>query len=120
VEEINIPYSCTSCGLCCKNVGVVKEAVRNIEHSDCKIVNAFMEFPYKAREDGSCEKLNDKGQCDVYEDRPLCCRVEDMYELWEEDMTRKEYYLMQANTCNKMIKEEGLPKKYLIDIKIYK
>jgi Fe-S-cluster containining protein len=120
VESETTPYACSGCGLCCKNVGAVKEALRKIESSDCKIVKAFKDFPYDVKEDGSCEKLNNEGGCEVYNDRPLCCRVEDMYKLWSDDMTKKEYYHLQAKTCNKMIREEGLPDKYLIDIKKYK
>jgi Fe-S-cluster containining protein len=48
-------------------------------------------FPYKAREDGSCEKFID-GKCSVYEDRPVICNIRKRYELyfsnedWEDHM----------------------------------
>lgn len=53
---------CYACGQCCKNV----------DKSD--------ETKFLDRGDGTCRNFNDESRlCNIYEDRPLVCRVEDYY-----------------------------------------
>ena len=61
-QENNLRFPCTSCGLCCKNLGLSSEASK---------LN---------RGDGTCLHFDDNTNlCLIYEDRPLVCRVEDYY-----------------------------------------
>ena len=61
-QENNLSFPCTSCGLCCKNLGLSSEASK---------LN---------RGDGTCRYFDDNTNlCTIYEDRPLVCRVEDYY-----------------------------------------
>jgi Fe-S-cluster containining protein len=109
-------FACTGCGLCCKNVKGVLDASENYEGNDPIFAEAKA-FPYKAREDGSCEMLVD-GKCLVYENRPDICNVETMWNKhYSKDISKEEYFAHNYTICNGMIKENGLSDKFLIDIK---
>jgi len=111
----DLSFACTACGLCCKTIGKVIENGKKIKNQTA-FEQVFIDFPYEAREDGSCEKLDENGLCTVYENRPLVCNVEKMYEtFWEKHETRDEHYLRQAKTCNRWIKEADYPEKFLVN-----
>lgn len=58
-----LPFPCTSCGQCCKNVHLS-------EHTN-----------YLNRGDGICRHFDDERLlCNIYEKRPLICRIEDYHE----------------------------------------
>lgn len=68
------------------------------EHSPVKDI--IDQFPYVALPDGGCEKYDREAKkCTVYEDRPLMCRVDEMYKRWPEKMSRKEYYRKTEEVC---------------------
>lgn len=75
--------------------------------------DAIKAFPYAAREDGACEMLNGN-QCSIYEDRPLLCNVKKLGEMHGGDT--REWYALNAISCNILIKEAGLPDSYLVRI----
>lgn len=91
-------FPCTKCGACCRRAKMVKEII-----------------PYKMRTDGSCEMLNNENTCNVYKDRPLICNSEKLKELFP-DINTKELFKQNALICNKVILEDGMDKKYLIDM----
>ena len=94
-------------------VGTVLENVENVHEPILK--EALASFPYSTREDGSCEMLINN-HCFVYEDRPMVCNVERMQQAYEEayGTSKEEYYNLSISVCNGLIKEKGLPEKYLI------
>ena len=101
-------FPCTSCGECCKRLGVVLTT-----SFDNPIIQELVNlFPYKANSDGSCEMLDDQNQCSVYKHRPLLCNIKIVAMLLKKD--RQTHYKLSAEACNKMIKEANLDKKYLI------
>ena len=60
--ENDLSFPCTSCGLCCKNLG---------NNSEASKLN---------RGDGTCRYFDDgTNLCMIYEHRPIVCRVEDYY-----------------------------------------
>lgn len=85
--------------------------------------------------DGYCSNLKDN-VCTVYENRPLICRVEELYDRVEElrgvepllaslvDRVKKvvpgnpklEYFKVANTGCNYLIKRLGLDDKYIINI----
>tara|TARA_R100000655_G_scaffold109613_1_gene164650 strand:+ start:1480 stop:1752 length:273 start_codon:yes stop_codon:yes gene_type:complete len=63
-------------------------------------------FPYKAKEDGSCEKLLN-GKCSVYKKRPTLCNVEKMHDKYYSDVPKEVYFNKNAIVCNKMMDDAG-------------
>ncbi|MFA0210025.1 YkgJ family cysteine cluster protein [Vibrio artabrorum] len=56
-------FPCDACGECCRNVHISVET----KHLD--------------RGDGTCVHFNDFNKlCDIYDDRPLVCRVQEYYD----------------------------------------
>ena len=102
-------FPCTQCGLCCKQVGKALQA----NFQDPFTAFLLSKFPYKAKEDGSCEMLKDN-LCTVYEDRPLICNITLLAKARGRDIT--EYHREQAEHCNELIIREGLDPKYLVYI----
>lgn len=109
VDE-EIKFQCSSCGLCCKSVGKLTKAQK-----------MNLDFPYDSKEDGSCEKLDENGQCSIYETRPDICSVERTYEKFHKSKgrTKKDVFLSENKICNTLIEKAGLDKKYLIDLTLY-
>jgi Fe-S-cluster containining protein len=58
-------WECVSCGRCCYKLG--------------------KEFNFKlfGSSDGKCVKLNERGRCGVYNERPLGCKMYPFYPDWE-------------------------------------
>ena len=87
-------FPCTKCGLCCAKIGGV------LKLKSSRFQKEIDEFPYAAKEDGSCEMLKD-GLCSVYENRPNICNIGFM----------KEKYGLQdvdiAASCNVLIYQYG-------------
>jgi len=79
-------FFCDKCGLCCKNIKGIKE---------------LKEFD---RGDGICKYLNEKTNlCEIYENRPLICRVDEMYEKYfYKFYSKEEYYQLNYNACKKL------------------
>ena len=111
-------FNCSGCGLCCRKVGsAVKEARAEITLKKGKVdprTKAVARFPFKTNTDGACSKLDEKGQCSVYETRPDVCRVDKSFELFAEGMTREKYYEANAKLCNTWIRKAGLGFEYLV------
>ena len=107
-------FSCTGCGMCCRFVG---DALKYSDKAEEPHRTELKKFPFKAKKDGSCENLIDN-KCSVYEDRPLICRVDDMYDKYKDThfkTSRKAYHLKEAQSCNSMIKQAKIDKKFLVD-----
>jgi Fe-S-cluster containining protein len=85
------------CGCCCKKVGVV--------------IEQGIEFPYKARENGECEML-ENNKCKVYDNRPTICNIESIIKI--RNLDREEYYKKNIEICNKMMDEYNMPQEYRI------
>jgi len=103
-------FPCTSCGKCCEKVGKV---IANKHLYDPLILSLLEEFPYKTKEDGSCEMLVD-GLCSVYPDRPLICNIKALGTLKE--IPLEEYYRQTAEFCNILISNSDLSDEYLVKI----
>ena len=70
-----VVFPCTKCGLCCKNLD--KSSI----------------YSYLDRGDGTCVNFDSASHlCEIYEDRPLICRVDAYYEQnLSASMSRDEY-----------------------------
>jgi Fe-S-cluster containining protein len=61
-EQQAIKFPCTACGKCCRKVGFSPQT-------------QFLD-----RGDSVCRHFNEKTNlCNIYEDRPIVCRIEDYY-----------------------------------------
>lgn len=79
-------YECKKCGKCCSNLD------KSLLYSDLD------------RGDGKCKHYDEITHlCTIYEERPLKCNVDRMYEVFFQDkMTREEYYKQNHIACNSL------------------
>lgn len=77
-------FECDCCGECCRNLS--KSTL-------------YVELD---RGDGICKYL-EGNLCSIYENRPLLCRIDECYEVFFSGvMTRKEFYKINKDECEKM------------------
>ncbi len=75
-------FLCDQCGKCCE-----------------KVYTSEM-YRYLADDTGRCKYLKDN-LCSIYENRPLICRVDEMYEsYYKEVMTLEEFYAFNYKACD--------------------
>lgn len=97
-------FPCSGCGLCCTKIDIIG-----------KLYGKDV-FPYSWDETGRCEKLTDDNKCSIYNDRPLICNVDDMFDaVYHKQMTREEFYRANADLCNKWMDENNTPIKLRIN-----
>lgn len=89
-STVNI-FQCDKCGLCCKHL----KGINLYEHLN--------------RGDGVCMFFNEvTNLCIIYENRPLVCKVDDMYEAYfSKDINKEEYYEMNYEACLELKKNFG-------------
>ena len=98
-------FICTQCGACCRRAGDWGGA----------------KYGLPIKEDGSCGHLKNN-MCSIYDKSPDVCSVKKLGKKLINNITPnklKNWYIYNSKLCNKMIKEEKLDKKYLIDITKY-
>ncbi|MEG2040791.1 MAG: hypothetical protein RR068_06760, partial [Hafnia sp.] len=95
-----LSFPCTQCGLCCR-------------HVDRSIETLWLD-----RGDGICTNFNtDSKVCNVYETRPLVCRIDEMYPHFSSAMTLPGYYQANADVCNVLQTEHAYPELYRINLR---
>lgn len=93
-------FPCTKCGACCAS----------IDHID------FLEA---YNQNGVCTHLKNS-ICEIYEQRPLLCRIDEAYEeIFSTYMIKNQYYLTNALACNKLQQEKNIDESYRIDVSIF-
>ena len=79
-------FKCNCCGTCCRNIGGVKL--------------------YEDLDDGTgvCKYFNvSTNLCEIYEKRPLKCRIDDAYKvIFYKYMPLEEYYNINYESCKKL------------------
>ena len=120
-EPKNDAFFCTQCAGCCHKKNLRQY---NLEHWNITI-----------GEDGYCSHLKDK-VCTIYEDRPLICRVGELYDRADEirdiepqlvslidkvksvvpDNPKLEYFKVANMGCNYLIRRLYLGDEYLINV----
>ena len=99
MKEVDKQFPCTQCGCCCRRVGeVIKKGVT---------------FPYKVREDGSCEMLTDDNKCKVYDSRPILCNISELGKTLGRDPIK--FYKENIEICNRIMEEDNIPVKFRIN-----
>lgn len=73
-------FKCDKCGACCAAIS-----------------------PEYDRGDGRCKHLTKDNLCYIYDDRPLVCRIDEMFdEYYIGTMTREEYYEANQHCCKQL------------------
>jgi Fe-S-cluster containining protein len=114
-------FPCTGCGVCCQHAGTAVTIARKLLQSGNRdaYVQEIADFPYEFSSTGRCSQLGEGNQCAVYEDRPLVCSVDRVWEKYQSGgMSKSEYYQSTAMLCNSMMVEAHTPPSYFIDPKI--
>lgn len=95
------PFKCDKCSACCRLIFFVINQAQKEQNQDDEIAQLVREFPYEVAEDGSCSMLDENGLCKVYEDRPLICRVDDLYDKFYADkMSKEEFNQVTLQACD--------------------
>jgi Fe-S-cluster containining protein len=85
-------FPCTACGLCCQQL----TGVSVLSHLD--------------RGDGTCVHYSAVLGCEVYENRPVACRIDEGFRVFAKDrMTLEDFYRLNAEVCNQLQESAGLP-----------
>lgn len=93
-------FPCNGCGLCCRRLDRMPPLA------------AF------DRGDGTCIHLVEN-HCSIYDDRPLVCRVDAMYEtFFKEAYNRMLFYTENLKACRSFQEEAGLPESQRVKIPI--
>jgi len=87
-------FPCSGCGLCCQNIAGISELKDfDLGNGVCK----YFDFV--------------SNSCKIYQDRPLVCRVDEMYEKrFSKLFSKEEFYIENAKICN------ALQERYKMDI----
>jgi len=107
-----LTFECSACGECCRNIG----NILSLRAETDWIQTCIDEFPYEAREDGSCSMLTEDGKCSVYADRPLLCNVEKAADTLDIGMTKAEWFSLNGRACNYLMDQAGLPSELRVRI----
>jgi len=87
-------FVCSQCGLCCRQIGKVSE-LKDLD-----------------RGDGVCRHL-ENNLCQIYETRPMFCRVEEMYEMFSDMYDLETFYELNYQICRKLQSEQNGGKTHL-------
>jgi Fe-S-cluster containining protein len=101
-------FPCSGCGACCKRVDKLTSFSKGIG----ELYNVDLSFPFKFDETGRCEKLTDKNQCSVYEERPLICNIEELGKIFP--LSKQGFFDLNKTQCNKIMDEDGIPIEFRI------
>ena len=100
-SKSNLPFPCSSCGLCCRHITFVEELK-----------------PYD-RGDGICQYFDEHScLCQIYENRPLVCRVEESYDKIYQNYFKDKlaFYEVNAKVCNDLQEKYGIDKNLRVII----
>lgn len=96
-KESEVKFKCVPCGACCHNIKNALTAVGVHPGLD----KAIKDFPFKL-DDGKCPKLK-KNRCSIYKDRPLLCRIDDIYTEYPDlAESREAWHLINHKKCDVM------------------
>ena len=86
------------CGMCCRNIKRYKDEVYPILK---EILGATIPKFDIEDDNGVCVYLTDDNKCSIYEQRPILCNTELMFELLSATLgiTKSELYKIQILSC---------------------
>tara|TARA_R100001530_G_scaffold127621_2_gene96901 strand:+ start:2010 stop:2300 length:291 start_codon:yes stop_codon:yes gene_type:complete len=92
-------------------MGLILENIDKLEPMKRFIAS---KFPYEVDENGCCTQLNEDGNCNVYDHRPVLCNVRLMSKFSGE--SELEYFKKSAKACNQIMDDWGVEEEYRIDL----
>ncbi len=96
----HLGFACTKCGACCKSIAKIAE---------------LKEFD---KGDGVCSWLNlDTNECQIYAQRPVVCRVDEMFERYFSSIySKRKFYALNAKACNLLQEKCGIDERFRMKI----
>lgn len=84
-------YPCEKCGSCCKNLSR-SSLYKELDHGD-----------------GICIYFQQStNHCTIYEERPILCNIDKMYELfYKNQFSKEEYYEINQSACKILRLNQG-------------
>lgn len=65
-------------------------------------------------QNGICINLIE-GECSIYAERPLLCRIDESYEvIFSANMTKADFYTLNAKACNELQERLGIDERYRV------
>ena len=96
VSDVSGWFPCTRCGLCCKHISGI-EALREFDQGD-----------------GVCKFYADSVGCQIYQDRPPVCRIDESHAAFFPAWPKHEFYQKNAEVCNQLQEQAGLDSSYRV------
>ena len=107
-------FKCVMCGMCCRNINRYRDEVYPILK---EILGATVPKFDIEDDNGACVYLTKDNKCSIYEQRPVLCNTEKMFELLSKALNLRKSELYQAqniackidrqNSINLKTKEHG-------------
>ena len=108
-------FPCTSCGQCCRLIGLHFDHSNPVYQNSPQAAKDLMDnFPHPINSDNSCSMLDENGLCSIYEDRPIICNTKYAPQLL--NLTKPQFNNYMAQSCNKLIDDADLDRKFLVQI----
>ena len=92
----SLSFDCTKCGACCKRIAQIAE-LKDFDSGN-----------------GVCSQLDlATNECKIYANRPLVCRVDEMFEKYFSSVLSKaEFYGLNAKCCNILQEQQGISENF--------
>lgn len=107
-------FECKMCGICCRNIKRYKDEIYPIFK---KLLGETIPNFDIEDDNGVCVYLTEDNKCSIYEQRPVLCNTEKMFELLGKELNIRKIELYQAqsiaceinrqNSTNLKTKEHG-------------
>lgn len=92
-------FACHQCGSCCRQLGTALATAAALP-AGTGLHAAGAAFPHAVRPDGSCSQLRADHRCGVYENRPLLCDVDRLFDaLAVPGLCRADWHALNAAGC---------------------
>ena len=91
-------FECKMCGMCCRNIRRYKDEIYPIFKR--LLGETIPNFDIED-DNGVCVHLTEDNKCSIYEERPILCNTEFMFELLSATLgiTKSELYKTQILSC---------------------
>ncbi len=92
-------FPCTCCGECCKNIG----HIASLKKFDCG--------------NGVCKNLSNTNLCKIYNQRPLICKIDELYnKFFSKHINKQTFYQKNMDACNVLQKNSYIDIKYRVHL----